>query len=77
MELEDQRKADHYMLAEVTRFALEKYFNWNSGPSRQITKEKIWPLPYDKVESDTEPSREQKIIAIQEIAERIKRKKRG
>lgn len=82
-EIDEQRKHNHELLFEVARQSLAKYYNWNRGNNASIKPSEVWPMRYDIDEppqtTDTEPTREEKIAAIQEVADRVKkrRKKRG
>lgn len=78
-EMEDQRRVDRELLIEMVRSSLTQYYNWNRGSNPPLSPQDFWPLSYDLPRADnTEPSDEEKIRAITEIAEKVKRRrKRG
>lgn len=81
-EIEERRRDEFELMFEVARQALAKYFNWHRGDLASIAPQEVWPMRYDTPSTatpvtDTEPTREEKIKAINEVAERVKKKRRG
>ena len=75
-ELDEQRKSDRETLIDIARSSLSRYFNIRYKAN--IHPEDIFTLPFDRPREDTEPSREEKIKAAYEVAERVKKRlKRG
>jgi len=77
-EIEDKRKNDHDFVKGIVRLAMTQYYNWNRGTQAAITPEELWKFSFDEARVSKEPTREEKIQAITELAEKVKRrKKRG
>lgn len=71
-----KRHEDHELLMEMVRQTLAYYWNWNS--TKKITPSDIWPLSYDRPDTQVE---EKDKAMVQETVERLeriaKKKKRG
>ncbi len=77
-EIEGKRSNDYDFIKSIVRLAMTQYYNWNRGNQAPIDPEDLWKFSFDEARASSEPSREDKIKAITEVAEKVKRrKKRG
>lgn len=80
--MEDRRKRlqDHELVMDLFRRSLAIYYNWHRGNNAELSPQDFWSLSYDQpVNTDTEPSPEEK-LKLEETIRRLESKskrKRG